>query len=179
MKTIPSRDEALELMRELNIPKNIIDHQLAVMRKARDLAHQIDSEDLNYDLVIIGGLIHDIGRFITHGLGHGAAGGDFLREKGYDDSLARVVERHVMGGLTEQEAEEFGLPIRSYVPETLEEKIVCLADKYFSGDDMVSIHERFKKWIEKHGETEFLKTQIKRVEKIEEEILKLIFYQDH
>ncbi len=172
---IPSKDEAISLLKKLKIPWNIIDHQLAVMRKARDLAHEIDSLDINYDLVKIGGAIHDIGRHITHGLAHGAAGGDFLRKNGYSESLARVVERHVMGGIKKEETEGLGLPKRSFVPETIEEKIVCLADKYLDGDTEVTIKQRFQKWIDKYGETDFLKVHMKRVIQLEEEILKLIF----
>jgi uncharacterized protein len=88
--------------------------------------------------------------------------------------LARIAETHSLGGFTEQESATLNLPPRDYMPRTVEEKIVCLADKYISGSDKVSIEERFHRWIEKHGETEFLIEQIRRVKKIEEEILHLI-----
>ena len=79
-----------------------------------------------------------------------------------------------MGGLTPEEAIELGLPARDYQPRSLEEKIVCLSDKYLSGTEVVTIEQRFARWIEKFGNTEFLQEQIRRVKAIEEEILHLI-----
>src|SRR6056297_3481754 len=163
MDKIPTKKDAMALLMRLNIPRNIMEHCEAVMRKARDLAHEIKGIDINYDLVKVGALIHDVGRHVTHDLKHGAAGGDYIRELGYSEKLAKIVERHVLGGLTKDEAVELGLPKRSFMPETIEEKLVCLADKYHSGSTEVSIKQRFNKWINKYGETEFLKIQMERV----------------
>ena len=49
--------------------------------------------------------------------------------------IARICERHTGAGLTKQDIVEQNLPItppRDLVPETLEEKLVCLADKFYS-----------------------------------------------
>ncbi len=49
--------------------------------------------------------------------------------------LARICERHTGAGLTIQDIVSQNLPIvpiRDLVPETLEEKLVCLADKFYS-----------------------------------------------
>jgi uncharacterized protein len=45
-----------------------------------------------------------------------------------------VAERHTGTGLTHQTIveQQLPLPIADYVPETLEEQIVCFADKFFS-----------------------------------------------
>ncbi|MHA1612746.1 MAG: HD domain-containing protein [Promethearchaeota archaeon] len=172
---LPSKDEAMQLMRRLKIPRNIINHQEAVMRKALDLAYNITKTDVNIELVRIGALVHDIGRYKTHGMDHGLEGGNLLRDKGYPEQLARIAETHSLAGLTAEEAVEFGLPSNDYLPHSLEEKIVCLADKYFSGTREVSIEKRFERWILKHGETPFLVIQLQRAKKLEEEILRLIF----
>lgn len=52
-------------------------------------------------------------------LRHGIIGGKLLRREGYDRH-ARVAERHTGTGLPGQE------------PETLEEQVICYADKFYS-----------------------------------------------
>jgi len=171
---IPNKHEALSLLGKLNFHPNIINHQMAVMRRALKIAHNIVHAKVDLRLIRAGALLHDIGRFNSHELIHTSMGGDILRFLGFPEELARIAETHSMGGLTPEEAVKLDLPARDYMPKTLEEKIVCLADKYLSGSNSVTIDERFKRWIEKYGENDFLKEQINRVKKLEEEILHLI-----
>ena len=75
-------------------------------------------------------MLHDIGIFRCNApsiycygtepyIKHGPIGGDILREEGYSRH-ARVAERHTGTGLS------------GYEPETLEEQIICYADKFYS-----------------------------------------------
>ena len=176
-KSLPTKEEAIEIMKFLGLPKNIINHELAVMRKARDLAHNITKVEVNNELVKIGALMHDIGRCVLHSMAHGPVGGDIIRNLGFKSSekLARVVERHLLAGLTTDEAKKFGLPERNYIPETIEEKLVCFSDKLHSGSRKVTIEKRFQQWITKHGLNDFLQDQINRAKGLEEEILGQIY----
>ena len=56
-----------------------------------------------------------------------------MREEGYDRH-ARVCERHTGAGLSAREIEQQNLPLphRDFLPETIEEKIICYADKFYS-----------------------------------------------
>ncbi len=90
-------------------------------------------------LIESGALLHDIGRGQTHGIEHGAVGGQTARRLGIPMELAHIIERHVGAGLTLDEARKNGLPMGNYVPETLEEKIVCYADKLIEGSHEVGI----------------------------------------
>jgi len=76
--------------------------------------------------------------------------------------------------LDKEDAKSVGLPNGDYLPETLEEKIVCLADKLMAGRREVSIEERFQIWFSKYGKTEELKKSKKRIENIQKEIQNLI-----
>ncbi|WP_371805762.1 HD domain-containing protein [Candidatus Lokiarchaeum ossiferum] len=172
---LPSREETIRIMNHFGLSHNIINHELAVMRKARDIAHNITKISVDIELIKIGAIMHDIGRCKTHGMQHGPVGGDIIRSLGLSEKLARIAERHSMAGITPQEAEMFDLPDRCLMPESIEEKIVCLADKYHTGTIKVTIEQRFQRWIDKFGENEFLLTQIKRAKELEEEILALIF----
>ena len=100
--------------------------------------------ELNRALLLRGALLHDIGIFDTrapsihchgtdHYLMHGFIGARLLRDIGLE-AEARICERHTGAGLTRQTIEERGLPIepRDYLPETMEEKLVCYADKFYS-----------------------------------------------
>jgi uncharacterized protein len=55
------------------------------------------------------------------------------------DAIARVCQRHTGAGITRAEIMEQQLPLplpddgsEPYMPETMEEKLVCYADKFFS-----------------------------------------------
>lgn len=173
--SLPSKKDALYIMRKLQISQNIIKHQSAVMKKALDLAYNITKAEVNPEIVRIGALVHDIGRYKTHDMSHGLEGGKLLRFLGFPEAIARIAETHSLAGLTPEEAVNFNLPAQDFCPSTIEEKLVCLADKYHMGTKKVSIEKRFEKWFIKYGETPFLQTQYKRAKMLEEEILKLIF----
>lgn len=66
-------------------------------------------------------------------LRHGLIGGRVLRKERLPRH-ARVCERHTGAGLTREQIEKRQLPLPpdDYLPETLEEQLVCYADKYFS-----------------------------------------------
>ena len=89
-------------------------------------------------------MLHDIGIFLTdaepihcfgkyHYLCHGYLGADLLRNEGLPRH-ALVAERHTGTGLTLKQILERDLPLphRDMVPVSIEEKIVCFADKFFS-----------------------------------------------
>lgn len=112
-------------------------------------------------------MLHDIGIIATdapgidcHGdipyLCHGSAGADMLRGDGVDEKYALVAERHTGSGLTADEIAASGLPLpagRSYMPETLLEKLICYADCFFSkgGDGTRKSMERVEASMAKFG----------------------------
>ena len=79
-----------------------------------------------------------------------------------------------MGGLDKEDAKSVGIPEKDYLPETVEEKIVCLADKMTSGTRDVTIEKRFENWFRKYGRSKLLLKSKERVEKIQEEINSLM-----
>lgn len=171
---IPNWEIALSLLKNLRITFMVTRHSLKVALKARKIANQIKKADVNKKLVEIGGLLHDIGRSKTHGFKHALIGGKILRERGFSYKLSRICETHILGGLDKEDAKEVGLPERDYLPESLEEKIVCLADKMTSGTRDVSIEKRFEVWFRKYGKTKLLLKSKERVEQIQKEIESLM-----
>lgn len=99
---------------------------------------------LDRDFVRRAAMLHDVGIFLTdapgihcHGtepyLLHGRLGAQLMRREG-DERVARVCERHTGTGLTAEAVRRMNLPLPpgDYCPETLEEQVVCYADKFFS-----------------------------------------------
>ena len=127
-------------------------HSTQVRDKALSIAGHpaLANLDINLQIVNDGALLHDIGigrcnapdihctgteRYLLHG----TIGARMLREygeaEGLDlEALARICERHTGAGLTADDVRALDLPLPpvDLLPVTLEEKLVCLADKFYS-----------------------------------------------
>ncbi len=124
----------------------LVEHGKAVAKKALEIAVRLDqmNPDLGFieeasllhDIGIIGTNLPKIGCFGSHPyISHGYLGRQLLEDEGlYAHAL--VCERHVGIGLTVADIEKnsFPLPKRQMVPLSLEEKIICYADKFYSKD---------------------------------------------
>lgn len=122
-----------------------------LLRHSRDVAGRALAiarlhPELRLDLPFIeeAAMLHDIGIVRTDAPGihchgtepyicHGHIGAEILRAEGLPRH-ARVAERHTGTGLTRQmiEANSLPLPPHDFLPETLEEQLVCYADKFYS-----------------------------------------------
>lgn len=119
-------------------------HSRQVADKALDIARR-QNLDLPTTEVETAAMLHDIGIFLTdapdigcHGskpyICHGILGAELLRREGIDEKYARVAERHTGAGLTIDDitSQNLPLPVKDYLPETMLEKLVCYADKFYS-----------------------------------------------
>jgi len=138
---VTDHDSIAALLQEVGCPEEKIVHCRSVAFVAVALARSLQAQGrgVDLDLVETSALLHDIGIAFTGddtSPEHCALGADFLRKRGYSEAVARCVERHEMGGITREEAVVFAFPrpLRAtYLPETLEEKIVAFADlMYFT-----------------------------------------------
>ena len=141
------------MMREAGCSPQVIDHCVSVTKIAMNMAEELSSCGIMVDMRLVeaGALMHDIGRSRTHSVEHGAIGGEIARKLKLPEALARVIERHVGGGITFEEADRIGMRRGNYVPETLEEKIVAYADKLIEGDRLVDIRVTLEKFEEELG----------------------------
>ena len=129
--------EARRLMRiRLVNQPHVISHIELVTKKALEIGKRLREKgiDVNLELLRTGGYLHDIGRSVTHGVGHAVESGKILKRLGFSEPVIRLVERHVGAGITAEEAKKLGLPERNYVPETIEEKILSYADKFLESE---------------------------------------------
>ncbi|MBQ7209703.1 MAG: HDIG domain-containing protein [Paludibacteraceae bacterium] len=143
--------------------KNIlIVHSRQVSDRALLLASR--HPELNIDLQFVeeASMLHDIGIiycnapkiycFGTHQyIEHGVLGGELLRREGLPRH-AEVAERHTGSGITIEQIirEELPLPEKDYCPQTVEEKLICYADKFFSkshiGEEVAYDKIRYNIW---------------------------------
>ena len=118
-------------------------HSRAVADLALRCARQ-RSLDVDTDFVEQAALLHDIGIIRTDApsifcfgtepyIRHGIIGGEMLRELDLPRH-ARVCETHTGAGLSVDDiiSEHLPLPHVDLLPVTLEEKLICYADKFFS-----------------------------------------------
>ena len=171
---LPDRDFAINLLRTLGIQHSIRRHSEKVADKALEIANKITKAKVDKNLIEIGSILHDIGRTKIHGFKHALTGGKILRERGLPEKLARICETHILGGLDKEDAKEFGLPEKDYLPISLEEKIICFADKLIAGTKEVSLEERFNRWFAKYGRSSILLKSKSRIIKIQEELESLM-----
>ncbi len=123
----------------------LLEHSRMVTQKALAIARTlVKSTEIDLLFISEAAMLHDIGMIFTHApdlychgehpyLAHGVIGHNILQEEGLPRH-ARVCERHTGIGLTAEEiiALSLPLPVRDMLPETIEEKIICYADLFFS-----------------------------------------------
>jgi len=148
---LPSKKKALELLFQSGCSQKVVKHCKAVAKVATEIAEACKKRGLDVDvkLVEIGAILHDIGRSKTHSVHHAVIGAEIAKSLGLLNAVIAIIERHVGGGITIEEAEKLGWPIKDYSPQTLEEKIVSYADKLVDGSRRVSIERTIKKFSKK------------------------------
>ncbi|MFO8077314.1 MAG: HDIG domain-containing protein [Thermoplasmatota archaeon] len=122
---IPSAEKCLSLLKKVGCSEQVICHCQAVRDVALKIAQKTDT---NLSLVEAGALLHDIGRSKSHGIDHAIIGGRIAKELGLSDAIVGIIEHHIGAGLSAVNAKALGLPARDFIPQTVEEKIVCHAD---------------------------------------------------
>ena len=153
-----------------DLKRTLLKHSCQVCRKALELAAK-SSETVDLEIVSGGAMLHDIGIRRCHAPGicctgqlpylwHGLAGAEMLEQYGIGHNMdlkvfARICARHTGSGLTAEEiiSGKLPLPAVDLLPETPEEKLVCLADKFFSksGDMEEKSFEAVRRSMEKFG----------------------------
>jgi uncharacterized protein len=168
---LPTREQALQFLRQSGCKENVIRHAEAVSALAVEIAEACEERgyDVDLELVEVGALLHDIGRAKTHSVHHAVIGAEIARSLDLPRNLVSIIKRHVGGGITAREAKKLGWPKDVYAPLTLEEKIVSYADKLIEGSRRISI----EKTIDKLSE-ELPASAIERIWRLHEEMLALV-----
>ena len=119
-------------------------HSRLVAEKALRIADGHPELNLDKDFLYEAGMLHDIGIFLTNApcifcfgdqpyICHGYLGADLMRREGYPRH-ALVCERHTGAGLSLDDiiAQNLPVPHRDMLPVSMEEQVICFADKFYS-----------------------------------------------
>lgn len=118
----------IELLRKAGVSEDDRAHCRKVAEKALEIAQRTGAP-LDRELVGRGALFHDLGKAKTHEIEHGKIGAEMGKALGLPSAVTDIMEKHIRGGLTEEEAKELGLPAKDYTLRRLEERIVIYADR--------------------------------------------------
>jgi len=143
-------------------------HSEIVKEKALSIAYRKPKLKLDVEFIAQASMLHDIGIFKcnapllqcrgTHQyIEHGYLGADILRAEGLH-LHALVAERHTGVGLTKQMIIENNLPLpqRDMIPLSLEEQVICYADKFYSKSKLTDAHtvQKIRKDLSQFGESQ-------------------------
>lgn len=122
----------------------LLQHSFLVAKKALSMSLNNKKICVDEQFVFEAAMLHDIGIFLTKApdLGcngefsyicHGFLGADLLRQEGLERH-ALVCERHTGVGLSIEDIKRQQLPVpqRDMRPISVEEQLICFADKFFS-----------------------------------------------
>ncbi|RLB77358.1 MAG: phosphohydrolase [Deltaproteobacteria bacterium] len=132
----------------------LVQHGTQVANKAVSAVEKVSHLNPDLNFIREAAMLHDIGIFLTHTpeLGctgeypyvcHGYLGREILESKGLPKH-ALVCERHVGVGITAEEIKRYNLPLPQHdmVPVSIEEQVICFADKFFSKNGNLIVNEK-------------------------------------
>ena len=124
----------------------LVQHGQQVAQKALSAAEKVAHLQPDLDFIKKAAILHDIDVLHTDSPGfgchgqhpyicHGFLGRRLLDNIGLPD-YGRVCERHVGVGISRADIKSFNLPLpeRDMLPVSIEEQIICYADKFYSKD---------------------------------------------
>lgn len=134
--------------------KILIQHGELVSNKALIAAGKVPHLNPDLDFIKDAAMLHDIGIFFTQTpelgctgehpyISHGYLGREILEREGFK-THALVCERHLGVGIRADEIRQHRLPLpeRDMLPISIEEQIICYADKFFSKNGNLAVKEK-------------------------------------
>lgn len=141
--------DILQIYSEFYTPESelwnlLLTHSNAVAQKALEVAIAHPELETDAEFLSQAAMLHDIGIIRTdapsigcngteHYIRHGILGAEMLRGLGLERH-ALVCMRHTGAGISKEDIIEQKLPLpeQDMLPMTIEEEIICYADKFFS-----------------------------------------------
>ncbi len=153
----------------------LVTHSKNVTQKALYLAERVPHLNPDTQFIEEAAMLHDIGIFLTDApnidcfgkapyIRHGILGRELLEKEGLPKH-ALVCERHTGAGISRADikAQKLPLPDRDMFPVSLEEQIICFADKFFSKNPKKLNREKsidkIKKNMQQYGEDKLVRIE--------------------
>lgn len=139
--------------------RQVADRALSILQSHPEW---VESGEVDPIFVEEAAMLHDIGVVLcdaprihckgSHAyIEHGYLGAEILRQEGLPKHAA-VAERHTGTGITYEQIirEQLPIPLQDFTPQTLEEQLICYADKFYSktklGEDKPMSKIRLHLW---------------------------------
>ncbi|MHB8443245.1 MAG: HD domain-containing protein [Patescibacteria group bacterium] len=151
------------------VPENIIlDHSSIVKDFSVNIVKNKDIKNIDVDLLIDGALLHDIGAYFCLNkdysikipyIMHGILGEQFLIDHKINLKIARFASHHTGVGILKDDIKrlQLPLPMKNFIPETIEEEIVCYADNFHSKRGTFSTFNDIKLELQTFGDDKIKK----------------------
>ncbi|MDR2147068.1 MAG: HDIG domain-containing protein [Tannerella sp.] len=151
--------------------KILVNHSRSVADKALQIAEMHPEMPLDKPFIEEAAMLHDVGVFYCDApeigcfgtepyIRHGFLGAELMRKEGFPRH-ALVCERHTGTGIYREDVEARHLPLPDwdFFPVTLEEQIICFADKFFSKTKLGKEKEisKIQASLRKYGEDSVLR----------------------
>lgn len=151
--------------RDTDAARLLIKHSRQVADLAMEIARRKPQLEIDTQFAYEAAMLHDIGIFRTHApeifclgtepyIKHGILGRELLDGMGLPRH-ALVCERHTGAGISAIDIREQQLPLppRDMLPISIEEKLVCYADKFYSKShpDRTTTYEQARTKLQKYG----------------------------
>jgi uncharacterized protein len=175
---IVSEGDATALHRKYGSDERIIEHCRTVAKVALVLAEEFErrGHEVDKKAILVAASLHDIGRSRVQTVRHGVEGASIAEKEGAGKKVAGIIQKHVGAGISPEEAKSLGLPDLDYVPETLEERIVCFADKMVDGVKVRSFEEEVRRFrAKKHDVARLIALKERLREELGEDPEKAVF----
>ncbi len=156
--------------RETKLYDIYMSHVTDVTNKSLSIAQKHPELAIDVHFLEEAGMLHDIGIFQTNAphiackgkypyICHGYLGRELLTEEGFPQH-ALVCERHTGTGLSVETIVSRKLPIphRDMRPQSMEEKIICFADKFYSKSKLgrEKTVKKIRSGLGKHGKHQII-----------------------
>jgi putative nucleotidyltransferase with HDIG domain len=171
--SIPSREQAAAILRDLAPNEKLLNHSAAVAEVCAFLCAAMTGRGVAVDsrLAESAALLHDLDKALPTGdafraLGHGAGGGAWLRDHDRGE-LAEAVASHPVWVLGNAESYEAWVTATS-----LEARLVAYADKR-ALQDLVSLDARFERWQRRYPDSPLEPVAYERAQRLERELCDL------
>jgi uncharacterized protein len=143
-------------------------HSNIILEVVDKIVKALEEKNLRVDKDLLrqGVLLHDIGVYSCYDeelnpspeapeyIKHGVLGYEILKKEGVEESIARFAMSHTGVGLTVKDIEKGNLPLpkKDMIPVTLEEEILCYADKFHTKYPSFSTFEEQKEQLSRYSE---------------------------
>ncbi len=140
----------------------ILKHSNIIKNFSIEIIKNKKIKDIDINLLIDGALLHDIGAYFCLNrdysikipyIMHGILGEQFLIDNKIDLKIARFASHHTGVGISKEDIKrlKLPLPIKDFIPETIEEEIVCYADNFHSKRGIFSTFDDIETELRPYG----------------------------